>query len=485
MAAASLSPRLRFRPMPEFLFNTNRIDTDLPPGSRVLDFIRDDQGLPGTRSACREGDCGACLVLAGSLRDGYLQYLPLNSCLLPLAALQGRHLVSIEGIGTDALNPIQQALVGHGAIQCGYCTPGLVMAITGYFLSAASTSLEDAIHAVSGNLCRCAGYAGIERALAALCGQFELAASPPQQRISDLVGWRILPLYFLDIAGRLRALPAAEGVPDDVPEDDALPIAGGTDLLVQKGDALARQPLHFLPSREDIQLAGQTCRIDASTRIETLRTSALLQTLLPDIGEDFKLICSPAVRQQATLGGNLVNASPIADLAICFLALNAMLELRSAAGSRSLPLKDFYRGYKELDLQPGERLRSIQFDCPEEPLRFSFEKVCKRMHLDIASVNSAMLLQVRDGCFARVHISTGGVAPIPLYLHKTCAWLEDRPVDAGVVRQALRVAQGEISPISDIRGSEAYKRLLLRQLLTAHFLKLLPQHLHWEDLRCP
>ncbi len=473
--------------MPAILLNDIAINCDASPGLLVLDFIRTRQRLPGTRSACREGDCGSCLILSGQLNDGRMHYHALNSCLLPLGSVQGAHVVTIEGLNGEVLSPIQRALVEHGAIQCGFCTPGLVIALTAWFLNAGSSALVTAMDAVSGNLCRCTGYAGIKRAVTSLVQQFDLAGSLPKNRITDLIEWQILPAYFAAIPQRLANLT------DSGPEDNAssdnkqttptIIIAGGTDLVVQSAASLVDHPLHFIPSNESIHLEERWCLINASTRIETVRTSPQLAALLPNISDDLKAICSPAVRQQATIGGNLVNGSPIADLAVFFLALDASLDLSSSGQSRRVALRDFFRGYKQLDLKAGEQLESIRFYCPETPLRFSFEKVSKRHYLDIASVNSAMLLEIDQNVIREIHISAGGVAAVPLYLERTCDWLKQKPISASVIKEALQLSQTEISPIDDIRGSEKYKRLLLKQLLLAHFLKLLPEQLSWEALR--
>ncbi|WP_031433026.1 FAD binding domain-containing protein [Methylomarinum vadi] len=465
----------------QFLLNQRSIDTDRPEGMVVLDFLRQEQQLIGTRAACREGDCGACLVLLGELRHGRLHYRPVNSCLLPLGRIAGRHIVTIEGVSGHEPNPLQQALVSATAIQCGFCSPGLVMALTAFLLNTQSSSPEEAIEAVSGNLCRCTGYMGIKRALRDLCNRFDLGASSKENRLADLIEWRLLPSYFNEIPQHLAEL-------DPTPASNmrqGVKVAGGTDLFVQRPQQLLQQTLVFLPEQETIELQGNECRIGAGTRIETLRQSGVMRQLFPAIGENLKLICSTPVRQQATVGGNLVNASPIGDMSVFLLALDASLTIASTAtlARRDIPLRKFFQGYKRIDLQSDEKLADIRFRCPEKPLRFSFEKVSKRTYLDIASVNSAMSLEIKERVLTKVHISAGGVAAIPLYLHQTAEFLQGKSVSADVIKQALALAQQEISPIADSRGSIAYKRLLLRQLLIAHFLKLLPDSVTWEDLR--
>jgi xanthine dehydrogenase small subunit len=184
----------------------------------------------------------------------------------------------------------------------------------------------------------------------------------------------------------------------------------------------------------------------------------------------------------ATVAGNLVNASPIGDLTVFLLALDSRIVLNDQGRRRTLPLKGFYKSYKKLDKSPSEILETVFFDFPDQEAYVNFEKVCKRTHLDIASVNSAMQLEIAAGVICRAGLSAGGVAPIPFFLDQTASFLIGQKVNVTTVRQAADTAQGEITPISDIRGSAAYKRLLLRQLILAHFLALFPSQLRVEAL---
>lgn len=456
--------------MTAFILNQQPIETPLAANTVLLDIIRQQRGLMGTKEVCREGDCGACQVLLGRVEDGQLRYRAVNSCLLPLGTVSGGHVVTVEGLNTEHLNPIQHALVDQGAIQCGFCTPGLVMAITGFFLQSTNSDEHIAIDAVAGNLCRCTGYAGIKRAVKKLCAEFDLSRSPLMQRIEDLVKWQVLPDYFLSIA---QKLPPAEA-----PRTGSVLIAGGTDLLLQKPDECRTHALHFLSSAsDDIAIENNRVDIKATTTLEHIKTSPILHNLLPHIDQDFKLIASKPIRNQATLGGNLANASPIADLSVYFLALNADVHTTV----RTLALKDFFLAYKKTDLKPSEQITSISFDSAATQT-FSFEKVSMRQHLDIASVNTALSVQHKHGLISSAHLSAGGVSPIPLYLAKTSAYLQGKLISDETVLNILEWAQTEIAPISDIRGSAQYKRLLLRQLLLAHFLKLFPEALNWENL---
>ncbi len=191
-----------------------------------------------------------------------------------------------------------------------------------------------------------------------------------------------------------------------------------------------------------------------------------------------KLIASEPVRNMATVAGNIVNASPIGDMSVMLLALNAEVTVEGAGQIRNVPLKNFFLGYKKIDLAAGEFISSISFDYKPEPAIFSFEKVSKRTHLDIASVNSAMQLTMQGQNISECYLSAGGVSPVPLFLRKTCEFFAGKPVTEEIILKANMVMQEEISPISDVRGSEEYKRLLLRQLLIAHFLRLFPERLN-------
>jgi xanthine dehydrogenase small subunit len=436
--------------MISFLLNRDVVETGLPAGTVLLDFLRRQRGLTGTKEGCREGDCGACLVLLGEPRGGEILYRPVNSCLLPLGDASGRHVVTIEGLNAEALTPVQAAFVEEGASQCGFCTPGFIIALTGFLLSSPRWDVDTALDALAGNICRCTGYMSIRRAVERVLAAL---GTMPDRRLPRLVAQSWIPAYFLDAPGLLPAAAPCSG---------GVPVAGGTDLFVQRPEALAHAELNLLSRREGlhgITVADGRCRLGAATPIADLEDAPPF----PELAAVFRLIASRPIRHRATVGGNLVNASPIGDLAVLLLALNAAVILPD----REVPLRDFYAGYKQLNKRADELVLAVSFPIPGAGAVFNFEKASRRVHLDIASVNTAMLAEVRDGRVAVACISAGGVAPIPLYLARTSEALV-----SGGARAALDAAMTEISPISDVRGSAEYKRRLLRRLLTAHFERL-------------
>jgi xanthine dehydrogenase small subunit len=505
----------------EFILNDQDISTDQPSGMTVLDFVRYDKNLKGTKIGCREGDCGACTILLGELAGETVKYRSMTSCLMPLANTAGKHIVTIEGINREdgSLTPVQQAMVDESGTQCGFCTVGFVMSLTGFCLerdrvsgphvskghvhtSQLSKTATAAISAVDGNICRCTGYKSIERAA-------ELLSEPPASAGGQSLkpSAPCVPEYFSGIIARLRHLQSSTSDKTARPLTQAILtgpafVGGGTDVYVQRPDHMAdigSRPLLYDEHLRGIRDLGDNIEIGGSATVTDLLESPVMQTIFPDLYKHLKLVSSTPIRNMATLAGNFVNASPIGDMTVWFLALDAEMDLTpgsppyeggvaaaSADGvvlsQRTLPLKDLYLGYKELAKQPDEIITTIRFKKLTGDFRFNFEKVSKRTYLDISTVNTAISLRlhgdgesaIRDprSAILDAHVSAGGVGPIPMYLRETSAFLTGRETSEDTITAANEIMQSEISPISDVRGTADYKRLLLRQLFRAHFVEL-------------
>ena len=481
-------------PSTRFLLNDRLVETSAPAGLLLLDFLRHER-LTGTKEGCREGDCGACAVLIGEPAGDALRYQPVTSCLVPLAEVHGRHVVTIEGCNLEAgLTPVQEAVVEHGGTQCGFCTPGIVVSLHGLLLDESrGLSLEDVKYALSGHLCRCTGYRSLKDCAETLSHRLgnrldgtggddrvsptrRVSGANPTRRVAAMAAAEAIPAYFATIPERLRALEEEA----TAPEADAEPevrIAGGTDLYVQKGEEIPDRRVDVLnrrPALKGIRRSGGQFRIGALTTFEEFGADPRVIEAIPRIAAFNHLIASWQIRNRATLAGNIVNASPIGDFTALLLALDARVVLYGGGTRRSVLLKEFYRGYKQMDLRPGELLTEVAFPDPSAA-RVNFEKVSKRTCLDIASVNSACAIRCTGDTIADAHVSLGGVAPIPLYLHETSRALRGRALDLDTAWEAVRLSRQEVAPITDIRGSAEYKRLLARQLLIAHFVTLFPE----------
>ncbi len=477
--------------MPEevhFILNEDSVVESISAGTLVLDFLREKRRLVGTKEGCREGDCGACVVLIGKQTGDRVRYKTVTSCLMPVSELHGTHLVTVEGLSGDKLSPIQEAIVDSGASQCGFCTPGIVMSLTGFLMENSDKDMPDEMkEALGGHLCRCTGYRSLKSVLPSVWKE-----SRDRKSLIDL---GFLPSYFADIDQRLRTLTdsiersgSAERAVDQPSQVDII-LAGGTDLYVQKGDAIPVgnvKFLHHLPDLSRIDLLDDGVFVGALTTFEDFATSPKVQSVIPDIRKYMSTIASLPVRNRATVGGNIVNASPIGDVTVLLLALGASLLLESGNTSdanrskRTIPLSEFYLGYKQLVLRTGEMLTGIIIPRPRTSTRMNWEKVSKREFLDIASVNTAMSIRVENDTIETITISAGGVSPIPLVLTETNDFLSGKRLDRSVVERALDVAQSEITPIDDVRGSATYKRILLRQLVLAHFIELFPETISVE-----
>jgi len=467
--------------MIEFILNNTHIKTDENAGITLLDFIRENQQLKGTKIGCREGDCGACTVLTGTLQeDKTVKYESITSCIWPLGNAQGKHIVTIDGTNlVDQLTATQQAIADNYATQCGFCTPGFAVSLTGLALKESIISYDDGLNAVSGNICRCTGYKSIEKASKLVVDA--LQKKETKKSIEWLIGNKFIPKYFETIPKKLAVIRT-----QPVTNKSKKYVAGGTDLYVRDADRLAEENIHLLAINKEtggISFYKDNCVIGASTTVTDMMYNNNMQAYFPDIQAYLKLVSSEPIRNMATIAGNFVNASPIGDMTILFLALNAKITVKNNNEKlRTILLKDFYTSYKVFDLKKDEIIVNITFEVPDRSHHFNFEKVSKRTHLDIASVNTAINIKTNGKTIENVHLAVGGVAPIPKYLHKTAAFLTNKEINFGILREANLVMQKEISPISDVRGSSDYKRLLARQLFFSHFTKLFPKKVNLTEL---
>lgn len=465
--------------MVEFILNNKKISTDKPTGSLLLDFVRYDKALTGTKIGCREGDCGACTVLIGELIEGQMKYQQVTSCLTPIANVQGKHVVTIEGLNMENLSPVQKYMVEEAGTQCGFCTVGFVVSLTGFCLTNAKPTYEQAIAAIDGNICRCTGYKSIERAAKHLTDS--LADKNTNKVVNWLIEHQFIPDYFNEIPNKLREIE-----PASMTQGMNMLVGGGTDLYVQKPDEMVVKNISSVASNSElrfIKIENKTCTLGGGSTVTDLLESEELHKLFPRLAEHIKLVSSSPIRNISTLAGNFVNASPIGDFTGFFLALNAKITLLENTQSRAIYLKDFYKGYKDLDKSKGEIISAISFEIPPDKAHFNFEKVSKRTHLDIASVNTAIQISMAENRIISTHISAGGIGPVPTYLSKTGEFLQGKEIIPENIKIANDFLQSEINPISDVRGTANYKRLLLRQLFYAHFIKLFSEQITLKSLQ--
>lgn len=469
-----------------FILNEKTVSVEINPAQTVLDFLRNEIKLTGTKEGCREGDCGACTVLIGSLIKNKVIYKSVNSCLMPIADLKGKHLVTIEGLNKSGLSLIQEQMVDEGGTQCGFCTPGFIISITGYFLRNEKYNIKEALDVLDGNICRCTGYAGIKRAVSNVVEKLNHSVKN-KKGIEYLIFCNVIPEYFLEIPNKLKNInqQTVSTQKEKSKFKNVNIISGGTDLYVQKWEELLEVNADFIYEREDlnkIYKEKDSLFLGGNVSINEFQNSIFIKKYFPFIQNHINLFGSLPIRNRATIAGNIVNASPIADIANILIALNAKIILADRNKEKAIPIDKFYLDYKKTVMKKNELIRAVSINIPKRYFLFNYEKVSRRIHLDIASVNSSIGIIYKQDKIIEASISAGGVAPIPLKLKSASEYLLGRTVSIPVIKQTAEIALQEISPITDARGSAEYKSILLRQLIYAHFIKLFPKIINAKEL---
>lgn len=443
-------------------------------------FLRENQRLCGTKVVCAEGACGACTVLIGApAATASLRYKAMNSCLLALHQTHGCHVVTVEGVRRgDSLSPVQQALIaGHGA-QCGFCTPGMVMTLTGVCEGrpedSPAGSLSDAL---CGNLCRCTGYlpilesaARIDRAayspLRDLYPEAQMAAAlfAARQEPTEIVaeGRRLLiPLTYEEAARQKQAFP------------EAVFVAGATELGVQwkKTGASPRVliSLAAIMASATVRLDGDSLVIDAGA--SWTQVEAETRARFPALAGLLRRFAGPQIKSAGTVGGQIAQNSPVGDFLPLLHVLNTRLTLVGPEGRREIGMGDLGT------LGPEELIACVTLPLPSTDQRLRLEKVSRRAGFDRSIVSAALLLTLRSGTIAEAKLAYGGVRPRVCRLPRTEAFLAGKPLTEATLRAAGEILLSEIDPVDDARGSREYRTLLAANLL----LRALDQELDEES----
>ena len=420
-------------------------------------FVRERLGATGTKIVCEEGDCGACTVLVGRHEGGVLRYRVVNACIQFLFQMDCAHVVTVEGLG---MTPVQEAMVRcHGA-QCGYCTPGFVVALAGMF----ECGGRDARAALTGNLCRCTGYESILQAASETEGQPKIEELYPGAPILQAV--REVEREPVRIGNFFKPVTLDDAVA--FKNEKTVIVQGSTDFGVWRTkrnfEPESILSLDGIEGLGEIEVANGMLAVGG--RVSLARFEEVVRELVPPMATIMDRFGSPQIKNAGTLAGNIANASPIADTLPFLFVMDARLELN---GQRVVPIREFYLGYKKLDLRPYEIITRILIPLPEEGDTLRLYKVSKRSHLDISGFTAAMLMKRTDGRIDSMRLAYGGVAPVVLRLQKTEAFLEGKPISRETFAEAGEVAKSEVAPISDVRGSREFRLQLAENILTKFY----------------
>jgi xanthine dehydrogenase small subunit len=485
-----------------FRLNGRLIELKESGGAVLIDWLRQGQGLTGTKEGCREGDCGACLVLLGEppadSHAGKVEWIPVTSCLLALGDLDGRHVITIEGLAADGPTPVMEALHDENASQCGFCSPGIVVALTARLLEGGTVHEAALAAALEGNLCRCTGYASIRRAAAKIAAAFSDLPADFSARLDALASRGVVPpslaatMRDLPPAATHKRHPAAAAAAGNGAPNQELTIGGGTDWFVRHPDPEPDTEIEFADRQRKLRAIRKVdgnLEIGAAATVREFFASKAVRAVAAGIEAFEADVASPPIRTRATLAGNIANASPVADMTAMLLALGARIRLcdrRDGSATRTIDLDRYFLGYKKTAAAAEERIETIIIPETARPRVVVFEKAAKRARLDIAAVNTAMACVVdRSGALPivrDVRISAGGVGPTPLYLAFASAFAEGKEVTPAMVKELAAKAAAGTTPMSDVRGSAGYRRTMVERLVIAHFLRLFPELKLEEEL---
>ncbi len=443
----------------------------IDPHTTLLHYLR-QRALTGTKEGCAEGECGACaVVMLDSDPQGRAHYEAVNACLLLMPMLDGRSVWTVEGVARgEALHPVQTALIEAGGSQCGYCTPGFVMSMFAHYYRSPRDGVDNAL---GGNLCRCTGYRPIRDAARALpqVAEGDPFAIALQSMPSSLRGFE----YRAGDVTFCRPSSLTEALRMRAEQPDAQVIAGGTDLVVDVNQNRARRPrflaLDAIMELRTFHLTEGVFVFGAGLTWNELE--AKLRGRVPLLSQLVPLFASRLIRARATLGGNLVTASPVGDAAPALLALDAELELASVRGIRRVPISEFFTGYRQTVLASDELLTAVRVP-QTAPTLAHFYKVSKRVLDDISCVSAAFAFTLDGEVIRHARIAFGGVAATPVRAQNVEAKLVGQAWDAASLHSAQQGLRGAFAPLSDVRGSAAYRLALVESLLEKFYVAVRP-----------
>ncbi|MCS6765978.1 MAG: xanthine dehydrogenase small subunit [Candidatus Protistobacter heckmanni] len=454
---------------------------DLAPTRTILQMVREDFHCRGIKEGCAEGDCGACTVVVGELREGKLEMEAVDACIQFAPTLDGKALFTVEDLkqSSGEQHPVQQAMVDCHGSQCGFCTPGFVMSLWALYLKrqhageTGAPGRADINDVLSGNLCRCTGYRPI------IDTAKEMTSLPPVAFDAEGLAAKLQSLQrgggtVYKHGGRTffapRTLSELAALRESHPA--ARILAGSTDvgLWVTKqmrdlGDILY---LGHVAELRAIREADGWLEIGAGANLNEAYAAAC-RHFGPSLHTLWKRFASMPVRNAGTLGGNVANGPPIGDSMPWLIALGAEIVLRKGETVRSMPLDAFYLDYQKNAMQSGEFVQAVRIPLPEAgssaKLVFATYKLSKRVDQDISAVCAAFALKIENGTVVSARIAYGGMAAIPKRAANAEAALQGKPWDeAGALAK-------DYAPLSDMRATAAYRMQGAQNLLTRFWLE--------------
>ena len=443
------------------------------PMRTVLDYLRLEEKSRGTKEGCNEGDCGACTVAIGALKDGHVVYQPVNSCILLMGQLHGKELVTVDDLADEGqLHPVQQAMVDEHGSQCGFCTPGFIMSLFTLYHAGAKPTRQQIVDQIAGNLCRCTGYrpiidAGLKACKGKAVDRWASGADGAARQLSALNDGVDV---FIGDYRTFSAVPAQASTLAKLASDnpDATIVAGATDVGLWITKQLRNLPkiIHIGGVAALHEIRETPDELSLGAAVTYAEAESHLAALDDDLGEVLRRIGAKQVRASGTIGGNIANGSPIGDMPPMLIALGAKITLRLGDNERQMPLEDFFIAYGKQDRAPGELVWRIDIPKLRKGEFFRAYKISKRIDQDISAVMAAFKFS-RDGDrLTAARIAFGGMAATP----KRAALAEKASMvivlsNSSSWEAAITALGEDYAPISDMRASAGYRIDVAQSLL--------------------
>ncbi len=453
----------------------------------LADYLRERRGLVGTKIVCAEGDCGACTVLVTKKsRDGKKSsaFQSINSCIARVPQLDGLSVVTVEGLSQEQHSQcsVQKAVYEAHGSQCGFCTPGFIMALSELVdrrkqSGHSNLSEKEIKNALTGNLCRCTGYDAIIRGASSInpSQAEDLEKRYCSKQIErELQGVRKTPLVIETEHFSLAAPTRASEVTTWL-KKGYRPLSGGTDFGVQvnkfKTDDTKVLSLHLVEKADVITVSSN--RVSIGVRVTFAELRRAIEKRFPEFASYLDIFASPQIKNTASVVGNIANGSPIGDSIPALMACDAIVVIQSGAKKRKLELSKLYLGYRKLALKRGEWISGIEFQIPDKKTTVQFLKSSQRKDLDISAVNGALWIERgAGGKISKARLAVGGVGATVLRIAAVEEKLQGAKLSADLRASVVEALQKSITPLSDVRGTSAFRRVIVGNWLNETLKKI-------------
>ncbi len=438
----------------------------------LSDYLRYDKTQVGTKVVCAEGDCGSCTVAFGKINNSKLKYNIINSCIKYVYQLDRTHTITVEGLKSEpCLTVVQESMINNHGTQCGFCTPGFVVAMTSLFENKEKLEAKDLREGLTGNLCRCTGYDSIIKAGidvdSSKINKFDFLY-PPTEIISELEKYKDIPIYVeTEEKTFFNPVTIDQAVDFRHTKNNSVIISGGTDVSVQINKKM-RDPniIMSISSIEELnQIKVENGYVYLGSRVSLSELEHFSLDFYPEFYEILKIFGSPQIKNSATIAGNIANASPIADTLPFLFVMDSIIELTGINGKREVNINKFYKGYKSLDMTADEMITKVLIPVLKDNEKIKLYKVSKRKDLDISAFTAAFKFSLTDNTIDKIDIAYGGVGPYILRLKQTESFLEGKVLNYKNMNEAGKLAITEITPISDVRGSKDFRLQLAENIM--------------------